>query len=388
MPAVLSLALLFTLGGDPDSRPAAILIPATTQVASNPAAVSGKTTNPPWVVSEIRRQWERVCDAAAKPSQTLPSAYYLEDDVQYFTAPQATLPPPQAQPEPRTWSEYRTARDLTAVSKEQHLRHAADHLQAAGFQQESDALRKRADAESIVRKQRELAAKKRQLEQLKREIEALSAEVAPKSDRNLVMHISVVEVEDKVWREKLKPTLGEEELARTGEQGGFDGIVFHDADDWNNAVEELRESNQVKVLATPTIATIAGQQCSFQSGGQAPTAHKIDGELQLKMTPFGTKVSIRPNLGAGDDLKLEVDAAISALTGDSGETINGVKTNVVRNEFRASFGAAMKLGESIAIVSPLAKKQGDKREATTVRTVLVVHPEEMKPLNINALSPR
>lgn len=421
MPAFLSLALLLTVGGDPsEARPTATLVPlpVASPYEDDQHASDWKPQNwkPSQWVEAIKRVRENIANKT-NSGQTIPAGYVLDAPVQYqaakppravqtlpsdqYLAPRATFPqPPQVPPKfnsevercgapavaqplpaPQTWQELSQRRTETKISKEQHLRSAADHLQAAGLQQESDILRKRADAESVVRKQRELTAKLRQLEKLKREIERLSDEIAPQSDRQLVMHISVVEVAEEAWQETLEPALAESISRSIDEKNDFGGIVFENNEAWNKAVEELRESKQAKLLSAPTLATFAGRPCKFHAGGQAPTIVEFNGQKCLKMTPFGTMIGLCPKMGVGDDLNLEIDAEIATVSHDSKQKIGGVNAGVVHSDFRTNIAADMKLGQSIAVVSPVAKRQSEKgKKSKSVRTILVVHPEAMKPL--------
>lgn len=268
------------------------------------------------------------------------------------------------------------------AAKINHLEAAADHLQAAGLTDEAEMVRERAHAERLTFKRTLLAAKRQQLIALQKEIDALTGKADPDENRNVMVRLSLVEVDEESWQESLEPVLSENISHKLDTDSDYEAIVFRASEDWRLTIDALTKEKQAKRLAEPNLATLNGVECAIHSGGEVPAIVDVDGEKQIKNRPFGVNVRLCPQLGEDDEIDLTITAQYDAATPDPAGAMKGVTPFVVENRFQAELKAAIEKDESLVIVSPAVEsKAGDANaETTSVRTILVIHPEAMKPV--------
>lgn len=84
----------------------------------------------------------------------------------------------------------------------------------------------------------------------------------------------------------------------------------------------LRSKGHVRVLAEPTVVTVSGRPCQFNSGGEFPVPVPAGlGTLSIEYKKFGTQFDAKPVLGDDDTLRLELHSRFSELDHDHSVTV-------------------------------------------------------------------
>lgn len=118
-------------------------------------------------------------------------------------------------------------------------------------------------------------------------------------------------------------------------------------------IEALRQHNLAKVLAEPTITTVAGRPAMFNSGGDVPVIVPQGlGQFSVEYRSFGTQVDFLPLMLPNGNIRLEVRPAISDV--DPSLSVNVGTTSVSGFRSRSVDTAAeLKPGQTMAIAGLL-----------------------------------
>jgi pilus assembly protein CpaC len=118
-------------------------------------------------------------------------------------------------------------------------------------------------------------------------------------------------------------------------------------------LEALEQKDLVRTLAEPNLTALSGQEASFLAGGEYPIpVVDEDGGVVIEYKPFGVQLNFTPRVVDGARINLELNAAVSAIDGqttisNAGFAINGF----TRRETRTT--VEMMDGQSFAIAGLL-----------------------------------
>ena len=94
-------------------------------------------------------------------------------------------------------------------------------------------------------------------------------------------------------------------------------------------LQALEEKDLVRTLAEPNLVALSGQEASFLAGGEYPIpVVDEDGGITIEYKPFGVQLTFIPRVIDGGRINLELNAAVSAIDGQTivsngGFAING-----------------------------------------------------------------
>ncbi len=118
-------------------------------------------------------------------------------------------------------------------------------------------------------------------------------------------------------------------------------------------LEALESRGVVRTLAEPNLTALSGQEANFLAGGEYPIPIiDGDGNVAVSYKPFGVELNFRPRVIDGDQINLELSAAVSGIdptvtVQNGGFSVNGFS----RRESTTT--VEMRDGESFAIAGLL-----------------------------------
>ncbi|MEQ9041394.1 MAG: type II and III secretion system protein family protein [Silicimonas sp.] len=118
-------------------------------------------------------------------------------------------------------------------------------------------------------------------------------------------------------------------------------------------LEALETKDMVRTLAEPNLVALSGQEASFLAGGEYPIP-VTDGEggVVIEYKPFGVQLNFTPRVVDGHRINLELNAAVSAIDGQTTVTNAGFSINgFSRRETKTT--VEMMDGQSFAIAGLL-----------------------------------
>ena len=217
-----------------------------------------------------------------------------------------------------------------------HLRKAARHLRAAGWNSLADHI-----------------------------LESSQFPTAGESPQ-ILLHVKVLELDQRTlhdlgWDSSKTPLLRERQTL-------------------SRLLAALRADGLVRVLAEPTLVTIAGRSAYFHSGGDVPIWEiSEDGKLVQRYKHYGTYANFLPRLA--DELQLLLDVRLEVSKLDRSRTvIVGGKENplICRKTMKAPL--EMKFGETFAMSCPSLADTDKVTDSASVVVVVLVTPEAVTPM--------
>ena len=118
-------------------------------------------------------------------------------------------------------------------------------------------------------------------------------------------------------------------------------------------LEALESRGVVRTLAEPNLTALSGQEANFLAGGEYPIpVVDGDGNVAIDYKPFGVELNFTPRVVDGDQINLELSAAVSGIdptvtVQNAGFSVNGFS----RRESTTT--VEMRDGESFAIAGLL-----------------------------------
>lgn len=115
-------------------------------------------------------------------------------------------------------------------------------------------------------------------------------------------------------------TFGTNDLAQGqfGVSGSIGGVAV------GALLEALETKDLVRTLAEPNLVALSGQEASFLAGGEYPVPSvDEDGNVTVEFKPFGIQLNFIPRVVDGRRINLELNAAVSAIDGQTTVTNNG-----------------------------------------------------------------
>ena len=118
-------------------------------------------------------------------------------------------------------------------------------------------------------------------------------------------------------------------------------------------MEALETKDMVRTLAEPNLVALSGQEASFLAGGEYPIpVVDEDGGIVIEYKPFGVQLNFTPRVVDGARINLELNAAVSAIDGQTTITNGGFSiSGFSRRETKTT--VEMMDGQSFAIAGLL-----------------------------------
>lgn len=129
-----------------------------------------------------------------------------------------------------------------------------------------------------------------------------------------------------------------------GSIGGVEMSVF---------LEAMEEKGVVRTLAEPNLTALSGQEAKFLAGGEYPIpVSSGDGEVTIDYKPFGVELEFIPRVVHGDQINLELRAAVSGVDSSVNYSVSGFTLNSFKRR-ETSTTVELRDGESFAIAGLL-----------------------------------
>ena len=117
-------------------------------------------------------------------------------------------------------------------------------------------------------------------------------------------------------------------------------------------LEALESRGLVRTLAEPNLTALSGQSAAFLAGGEYPIP-VIDGEdATIAYKPFGVELNFTPVVVDGDQINLQLEAAVSSLDPSNGLSANGFNISAFRRR-AVETTVELRDGESFAVAGLL-----------------------------------
>jgi hypothetical protein len=218
-------------------------------------------------------------------------------------------------------------------SRLEHLNAAAEHLKAAGMNEE--AARIVAQAESLRRETAQVLERKRQqAEVLQAEIRALEQSIG--DAKTIQLTVKCLELDREFVSELRLPS------SKTGGPSPFVFLSTERRAEVDAVLDRLEKDSKVKVLAETALITQNGRPATMVAGGEFPVVSPTgDGSLAIEYRAYGTRLDTLPSMVDGNRLKLDLayeqsakDYASRIFVGDQvipGLTVRRINSQVEMN---------------------------------------------------------
>nr|WP_319247331.1 type II and III secretion system protein family protein [uncultured Celeribacter sp.] len=117
-------------------------------------------------------------------------------------------------------------------------------------------------------------------------------------------------------------------------------------------LEAMEEKGVVRTLAEPNLTALSGQQAKFLAGGEYPIPVSDDNGIYIDYKPFGVELEFIPRVVNGDQINLELRAAVSGVDSTVNYSVDGFTLNSFQRR-ETSTTVELRDGESFAIAGLL-----------------------------------
>ncbi|MEN8836697.1 MAG: type II and III secretion system protein family protein [Celeribacter marinus] len=117
-------------------------------------------------------------------------------------------------------------------------------------------------------------------------------------------------------------------------------------------LEAMEQKGVVRTLAEPNLTALSGQQAKFLAGGEYPIPVQTPNGIVIEYKPFGVELEFIPRVVNGDQINLELKAAVSGIDSTVSYAIDGFSLNSFKRR-EASTTVEMRDGQSFAIAGLL-----------------------------------
>jgi pilus assembly protein CpaC len=117
-------------------------------------------------------------------------------------------------------------------------------------------------------------------------------------------------------------------------------------------LEALENKGVVRTLAEPNLTALSGQQAKFLAGGEYPIPVASSDGISIDYKPFGVELEFIPRVVNGDQINLELKAAVSGIDTTVNYSLEGFTLNSFKRR-ETSTTVEMRDGESFAIAGLL-----------------------------------
>jgi Flp pilus assembly protein, secretin CpaC len=117
-------------------------------------------------------------------------------------------------------------------------------------------------------------------------------------------------------------------------------------------LEAMEEKGLVRTLAEPNLTALSGQQAKFLAGGEYPIPVSDEDGIYIDYKPFGVELEFVPRVINGDQINLEMRAAVSGIDSTVNYSVNGFTLNSFKRR-ETSTTVELRDGQSFAIAGLL-----------------------------------
>jgi pilus assembly protein CpaC len=117
-------------------------------------------------------------------------------------------------------------------------------------------------------------------------------------------------------------------------------------------LEAMENKGVVRTLAEPNLTALSGQQAKFLAGGEYPIPVSSDNGITIEYKPFGVELEFIPRVVNGDQINLEMKAAVSGVDSTVSYNVDGFTLNSFSRR-ETSTTVEMRDGQSFAIAGLL-----------------------------------
>lgn len=189
-------------------------------------------------------------------------------------------------------------RSAPAQQRIEHLLQAAEHLEKADASELASQVRELVAKEIEADKEQLLAKKMAELQQLEAEVAQLRQIVGELPQ--IAIHAKVVELND----ERMHGGLGLVSFQSLQGDGEATSVVDEDGS-LTEFFDFLKQQQMLKVLAEPSLITVAGRTASLQVGGEVPMTKKDASETR------GLRLDCTPDVGDEGQIEIALNLQLS-----------------------------------------------------------------------------
>ncbi|WP_226554135.1 MULTISPECIES: type II and III secretion system protein family protein [Celeribacter] len=117
-------------------------------------------------------------------------------------------------------------------------------------------------------------------------------------------------------------------------------------------LEAMEEKGLVRTLAEPNLTALSGQQAKFLAGGEYPIPVSSEDGIYIDFKPFGVELEFVPRVVNGDQINLEMRAAVSGIDSTVNYSVDGFTLNSFKRR-ETSTTVELRDGQSFAIAGLL-----------------------------------
>nr|WP_245629273.1 type II and III secretion system protein family protein [Celeribacter indicus] len=117
-------------------------------------------------------------------------------------------------------------------------------------------------------------------------------------------------------------------------------------------LEAMEEKGVVRTLAEPNLTALSGQQAKFLAGGEYPIPVRDNDGVTIDYKPFGVELEFIPRVINGNQVNLEMRAAVSGIDSTVNYSVEGFTLNSFKRR-ETSTTVELRDGESFAIAGLL-----------------------------------
>jgi hypothetical protein len=146
----------------------------------------------------------------------------------------------------------------------------------------------------------------------------------------------------------------------------------------NGLADAVTAENIAKVLAEPTIVTVAGRQASYFVGGEVPVSTENADTAKPTYRRIGTEVDITPTLMGKERLRMQVHTKITELDRSlETATAPGFRVREMNTQLDVDLGKTMAVGGPTQERTVFQKHEGGRTSSSqnTVQTLYLFTPE-------------
>jgi Flp pilus assembly secretin CpaC len=267
--------------------------------------------------------------------------------------------------------------DIQKLTALDHVRKAAQQLEAAGLSEEAAHLRGISKTLS-QRAEKELAELTRQiakLEKRSRELRQLTGRV----DR-ILCRCQFVEMSKSTLAEfeaaaKAAATFEGDQRRNSPSSSVYTNSVYTNAEE---VIRRLQQEGKVKIVARPQLITTPGQPANVRSGGEFPILIPTSaGQTSIEWREFGMRCEVVPHMLNSGRIRLQFTPELSHRDFQNAVQVNGVTVPGITSR-RVNTQVEMSLGETlvVAVTHPASTtnaKPGAK-SSEPIATLFMVTP--------------
>lgn len=114
-------------------------------------------------------------------------------------------------------------------------------------------------------------------------------------------------------------------------------------------VKWLIETGAAELLANPNLVTDSGTTATFHAGGQIPyVTHSSLGTTNVEFKPYGVLLKVQPSLLKSGEIRLKVQASVSAPDPTNGVVLSGITVPALL-EREVTSSITLKEGATVAL---------------------------------------